>query len=340
MLFPAQTGRDIVPGGTSFLSDLKGDVAMIDYQGWGSPPPPRRRRRGGGMAAKLAGVLCLVVVLAVLADRAFASKSQSPSATATNGQGQADANTTPGGAWTLGACLDTTTSLIPSFAPMIRSDLAHALASLAPPGTQVPTSAPRGKPLSPAQNGVNLTVREVDTNSYSSTMAAYTRNVIVPAVPGLVVSRPAPGSTNYVDRLRIWSQDYQTVVNARKNAAAKAAGASSTIASMPFDRNGMSAISACVSALLVTVPPGGNQSFLLASDLEENATVQLHGSFHGANLYIVQACDAGNGYHCAQLLNSFTKEMKRLDVGQVISIRPEDAAQAIDNWINTGQATP
>jgi len=66
----------------------------------------------------------------------------------------------------------------------------------------------------------------------------------------------------------------------------------------------------------------------------------LHGSFHGAPLYVVQACDNGNGNSCAELLKSFTKEMRQLDVGQVIPIRPEDAAAAISNWIRTGEATP
>jgi len=244
------------------------------------------------------------------------------------------------GEWTLGACIDPTLSLIPSFATTIRTDLARAIASLAPPATPVDTSAQQGQPVSAPQAGINLTVREVDTTSYSSTMAAFTRNVSVPPVPGLMVSRPQPGSNDYADQLRIWTQDYQTVTADRKLAATDASSASSTIASLPLDRNGWSAISACVSALLVTVPPGGNHSYLLASDLQENITQQLHGSFHGAPLYVVQACDNGNGNSCAELLKSFTKEMRQLDVGQVIPIRPEDAAAAISNWIRTGEATP
>lgn len=282
--------------------------------------------------------MCVMVVLALVAGHTLTSKP----AQAGPAQPGAypDTDTAPGGAWTLGACVDPTLSLIPDFATTIRADLASGLAALAPPGTPVATSAQPGRPVSPPQPSVNLTVREVDTTSYSSTMTGYTRDVEVPAIPGLMVSRPAPGSAGYVSALKTWSQDYVTVTSARKAAASAAATASGTIASLPLDRAGDSAISACVSGLLVTVPAGGNHSYLLASDLEENIAPQLHGSFGGAPLYIVQACDDGNGNHCAALLDRFTREMRRLHVGQVISVRPEDAASAIANWIRTGVASP
>jgi hypothetical protein len=307
---------------------------MINYEGWGRPPGRPKRRRG--KTAVMAGALCVVAVIALLAARS--SLSGHPSAAGASAQSATDMSA--GGTWTLGACIDPTLSLIPSFATTIRTDLAQGVASLAPAATPVDTSAQPGQPVSAPQAGINLTVREIDTTSYSSTMTAFTRNVSVPPVPGLMVSRPQPGSGDYANQLRTWSQDYQTVTADRKLAAADAVSASSTIAALPLDRNGSSAISACVSGLLVTVPPGGNHSYLLASDLQENIAPQLHGSFHGAPLYVVQACDNGNGNSCAGLLQSFTKEMRQLDVGQVIPIRPEDAAAAISNWIRTGEATP
>ena len=310
---------------------------MIDYQGWGNPRPPRR---GGKMTVGVAA-LCVVVVAALLGGRSRAARSPSQEQSAALSEGgQSGTDMSPGGELTLGACVDPTLSLIPSFATTIRADLAQALASLAPSAQPVGTSAQSGQPVALPQAGVNLSVREVDTTSYSSTMPTFTRDVNVPPVRGLMVSRPQPGSSDYVDRLRTWTQDYQMVTADRRAAATAATAAASTIASLQLDRNGWSAISACVSALLVTVPPGGNHSFLLASDLEENIAPQLQGSFHGAPLYIVQACQSGNGNYCAELLNSFTKEMQRLDVGQVFVIRPEDATQAIDSWIRTGEAAP
>jgi hypothetical protein len=313
---------------------------VINYEGWGSPPRPPRRR--GWRKAAGAGALCAVAVVALLAGRSFVSRPSpsSPASAAANGPGQSGTDIAAGGQWTLGACIDPTLSSVPSFAATIRADLARAVAGLAPPAGPVATGAQPGQPVSAPQAGVNLTVREVDTTSYSSTMSAFTRDVSVPPVRGLMVSRPRPGSNDYADALRTWTQDYELVTADRKAAATAAAAASSAIASLPLDRNGWSAITACVSALLVTVPPSGNHSFLLASDLEENIAPQLHGSFHGAPLYIVQACDNGNGNSCARLLANFTKEMRQLDVGQVIAIRPEDAATAIASWIRTGQATP
>jgi hypothetical protein len=293
------------------------------------------------MAAGI-GALCVVVIAALLAGRSLAASSRpsSPAGSATGaGPGQPGAEISPGGNWTLGACIDPTLSLIPSFATGIRADLAQAVGRLAPPSAPVRTSAGPGQPVSPPQAGIDLTVREVDTTSFSTTMSAYTREVTVPAVPGLTVSRPEPGSDGYADRLRTWTHDYQAVTAARGAARTAAVRAAGAIASLPLDRNGSSAISACVSALLVTVPSGGNHSYLLASDLQENIAPQLHGSFHGAPLYIVQGCDQGNGNQCAALLESFTKEMKKLDAGPVIPIRPENAARAIGNWIRTGQAT-
>jgi len=282
--------------------------------------------------------LCVVAVIALFISRSIAPKTAPVSQvqpTAAGEQGQPGTDTSPGGELSLGACIDPTLSLIPSFAPTMRTDLAQALASLTPQ-TKLVTNA-----AVPGQSGVNLTIRQVDTASFSTTMSAFTRNVEVPGIHELTVSRPAPGSVDYVDRLRAWSQGYQIVSEDRKAASTAAAGASRTIGSLPLDQNAASwsGISACVSALLLTVPPGGNHSYLLASDLEENVTPQLAGSFHGAPLIIVQACDGGDASYCQELLNHFEQEMRRLDVGQVTVIRPEDAAQAIDRWVHTGEAT-
>ena len=313
---------------------------MINYDGWGSPPGRPRRRRGRARTAITVAALCVAVVIALLAGRSLLSSHPTAQPPVTGGPDQPATDMSAGREWTLGACIDPTLSIIPAFAATIRTDLAQAIASLAPPATPIDTSAQPGQPVSPPQAGINLTVREVDTTSYSTNMATYTRNVTVPPVPGLMVSRPRPGSSDYASQLRDWTQDYQTVTAARQTAATDAASASRTIAELPLDRNGSSAISACVSGLLVTVPPGGNHSYLIATDLQENEAPQLHGSFYGASLYVIQACDNGNANYCAGLLTRFTKEMRQLDVGQVVAIRPEDAAQAITSWITTGEATP
>jgi hypothetical protein len=249
--------------------------------------------------------------------------------------------TSPAGQLSLGACIDPTASLVPSFAPGIRADLASAIASLAPSGELDTTATAPGQPVSQPQAALDLTVRQVDTTSFASTMTTFTRTVQVPGIPGLTASRPEPGSANYATQLDDWSQDYAQITADRRSAAAAAASASHAIGSLPLDDNAAnwSAISACVSALLLTVPAGGSHSYLLASDLEEDVAAQLAGSFRGSPLVIIQACDSGNASYCQGLLSGFEREMRRLDVGPITVIRPEDAAAAIDQWVQTGEVS-
>jgi hypothetical protein len=312
---------------------------MFDY---GTPPPSRRRRRGGGRstATIVAAAILLVAVMVVVhpwTARTTQAATESPSASSSSGSGPQEAVTSPSGQLTLGACIDPTSSLVASFAPSIRADLAQGVRSLAPSSQPVNTGTGTS-----GQEGVDLTIRQVDTNSFSSTMAQFTDQVDVPSVPSLDQPRPLPGSSDYVNRLRAWSQGYVTVSSARSTAATAAKSAADSVASLPLDTDptNRSAISACVSGLLVTVGQSGRRSFLLASDLQENKTPQLQGSFAGAPLVIIQACDNGNSVTCSQLLAQFTKEMRQLNVGQITVIRPEDATQAINEWIHGEAVTP
>jgi hypothetical protein len=147
------------------------------------------------------------------------------------------------------------------------------------------------------------------------------------------------GTADYQARLETWSRGYGDVSAARKSATGAASAAARSIANLPLSHT-WSGISACVSALLLTVPPGGQHSYLLASDLEENVTPQLEGSFNRAPLVIVQTCDRGDLVYCHGLYEHFAAEMRGLDVGHITVIRPENAAHAIAEWIRTGGAAP
>lgn len=237
----------------------------------------------------------------------------------------------------LGACIDPTLSIERSFAPAIRDDLAAGIRYLTPP-----TGPPDTGTATAPRAAVSLLVREVDTTSFSSNPGPYTTQVGVPGVPGLSQPRPVPSDVNYAADLAAWSQDAQTVTADRKAAAAAVSGAARELAALPLDQSpaSNSAISACVSALLVNVPAGGRHSYLLASDLEENVAPELEGSFHGAPLYIVQTCDSGIISTCSALLRHFEALMGHLDVGPVTVIRPEEAGADIRQWIQTGEVTP
>jgi len=308
---------------------------MIDYSSLGRPP---RRRRGRAVIAAVAAVLVLgglaVVALGHLGSGVAATKPSHHQETQPAPIHQA-------GELTLGACVDPTASIVSSFAVEIRRDLAQAVAGLAPAPGRLPTNTVSGGgPVTQPQAGVDLTVREVTTNSYSSVLGRYTTTVTVPPVPGLAYPRPSPSARDYLQRLRAWSAGYAAVATARQAARKAAAPGAAAIARMHLDRAGWSGISACVSALLTTVPPGGRHTYLLASDLQQNVAPQLIGSFHGAPMVIIQTCDTGNVAFCQGLLRRFTRWMHQLHVGPITAVRPELAATAIRQWIRTGEVTP
>jgi hypothetical protein len=302
---------------------------MMNYGSWA--PPPRRRRTPGLMLVAIAVLLVLVVAVLVVGRDVLARSPASASPTADTPA------TSAAGQLTLGACIDNTASIVSGFGPSIRSDLSQAIGSLAPPSGPVDTSAPSsGAPVTLAQPAVSLTIRPVTTYSAASTVPNLT--VAVPGIPGLNMSRPDPTATNYDSLLQTWSTGYGVVTAARKAATSAAASGASTIAAMPLS-GGWSGISSCVSGLLLTVPQAGQHSYLLASDLEENVAPQLQGSFHGSPLAIVQTCDSGNLSLCHDLLQRFEAKMQQLDVGAITVVRPEDAAQAIEQWVRTGKVS-
>jgi hypothetical protein len=290
-------------------------------------PPGRRPPRRGAATALVA----VALVGALVVGYKLTSHSSAPSQPAST---PVESYAQP---LRLGACIDPTLSIVQSFAPAIRHDLADAVGQLTPPAGPPVTDA--GTAPLPATSQL---VRQVDTTSFSSDPGPYTASVSVPGVPGLTRARPNnPSAADYASALDTWSTAAQHVISSRKTAASAAASAEQAVASMPLDQNpdNDSAISACVSALLVNVPLGGRHSYLLASDLEENEATQLAGSFGGAPLIIVQTCDSGSVSSCQQLLHRFETLMHRLDVGPITVIRPEDAAVGIAQWIRTGEVT-
>jgi len=307
---------------------------VIDY---GTPAGPRRpgRKRASGRnplrRVMTAMVVAVAVAAALIADHVLTGRTALAAQPADHGS-----YTSVAEPLRLGACIDPTLSIEQSFAPAIRADLAAGIGGLTPPsGPPLTGTSTASRPA------VSLLVREVDTTSFSSDPGPYAAQVAVPGVPGLSQPRPVPSDVNYAADLAAWSQGAQTVMEDRKTAAAAVSGATQALAALPLDQNpaSNSAITACVSALLVNVPAGDRHSYLLASDLEENVAPELQGSFGGAPLYIVQTCDSGIASTCEVLLHHFEALMRHLDVGPVTVIRPEEAGPDIAQWIRTGDIT-
>lgn len=306
---------------------------MFNYNDWG-PAPSRRRNRGGMSRAVIIAAVCLLVAVLIVI-RPWQTRAASPAPAAPSATARAGPPVTSAGELSEGACIDPTSSTVASFSSDVRGYLASAVASLAPSAT-LPTTASGSAPLSEPQPGVGLWIRQVDTASDSTVRTRFTQTVNVPAVLGLAQHQPAPGSSDYVTRMGTWSQRYEQVKTSRTTARNAALSASQAVASLPLDGSPQvwSAISACISGLLRTVPATGRQSFLIASDLQENEAPQLEGSFRGAPLVIIQACDSGNVSYCQGRLHHFEREMRQLGVGPMTVVSPEDAKQAIEQWVH------
>lgn len=307
---------------------------MWDYPG----PQPRRGNRGGFKKVALLAVAALAVVLVagwLWQSHATATPQDQASSVATQSA------VTAGGQLWEGACIDPTTSTATSFAVGVRRDLADAVAGLAPAG-RVPTQITGNRALSRPQPAIGLWIRQVDTNSLSTLPTPYTISVRVPGVLGLAAHRPAPGEARYTSRMTTWTAEYDRVSESRTAARRAAGRAAQSIRGLPLDNTpkNRSAISACVSGLLLTVPRTGRRTYLIASDLQENRAPQLEGSFNGSPLVIVQACDSGKASYCDGLLRRFKTEMHRLHVGPMTVVRPENAAQAIGEWVRGKAVTP
>ena len=300
-------------------------MTRIDYSSWDRRNHPRRR-----WVLTLAAVASAVLIVsAVVVFYPFSSKTDhAGAASESHGVNRQQILIRPH-QLTLGVCIDPTSSIASSFATTIRGDLDAALGTLAPAKQVLRTDSG-----TPSQPMVDLTVRQVSTWLFSTVQSRYIRHFVIPGIPGLARARPGP--TAPASQLRTWYSAYDSVKSARIETTKAAASAASELSTMPLERGGWSGISGCVSGLLQTVPSPGTHSYLLASDLQDNIAPQLAGSFRGAPLLIIQACDTGKSAYCEGLLKHFLSRMQKLDVGQVTVVRLEVAGEAINEWIHTG----
>jgi hypothetical protein len=245
-----------------------------------------------------------------------------------------------GGIRHLGACLDTLYPSPESFGPQLRDDIARDFSDFAsgPNGwtdDTVDANLPKDASVD-ARDGLDLWVKAVYTNAMSTDNREFTVHAVLPAVSGLTAAMPSLDSPQWTS----WQRDRATMISQWKQAYRDASQARNTLGTMPFPpyHQTLSGISGCMSTLLQLVPHDGKRSFLIATDCDEPQAPQLQGDFQNDPLTIIQTCPSGDSAVCDQFYNQFVGEMQRLHVGKVTRIRPEMADEAIQTWVDTGDA--
>jgi hypothetical protein len=239
----------------------------------------------------------------------------------------------PGATLVRGVCLDPTGSSPASFSDRVQARLAERVQAWAPVEE---TPAPM---RSSAHPGLSLVVRVVATDSPSSN-DGYGMIIDIPAVPELPPP-PDVQAANFVDLQQQYVAQQARVKAKRAEAAREALAAAQQLRTFRLDHEHQrSGVTACASVLAVMAADvarsssnAGDRSFLIASDLDDNVSKQLNGSFEGATVLLLQPCPGGDMARCAQLASTFAEGMKKLHAGTVNLIRSELADRTIDAWL-------
>jgi len=223
-----------------------------------------------------------------------------------------------------GFCIDPTASTVATFSEGIKQELVNVLSGWEG-GVQRPN--PAGSPGVP---GLNLEVRQVLTDSYSSG-DPYVQ-VSIPAVPALL-PEPNVNSANFVAQDIAWQSAKQEVRSAEASARSAAQQAASAVGAMTLQSypDVLSEIAGCVSALAETVPDT-NRSLILASDLEQNEPPQFAGQLSNTRVLIIQACD-GEAASCSGWQTIWQSLLNSEGAQNLGFIRPEQASAVLPNFM-------
>jgi hypothetical protein len=250
----------------------------------------------------------------------------------------------------VGVCLDATTgfSFSGEFPPASRTQLADAVAGLAPPEGAPPTHAEGTTEVATPQAGLHLVVRPVDTraNSTAPSVARFSTELTLPTVSGLRAGpnlRDYPTTATGADRFAADQRTFTTARNrvtqeraAARTAASAGAGALRTLPLDDADTT-LSDQLGCLSALVELV---GSQpaSYIVFSDLQPTVPPQLGSArVRDGQLVIVQPCD-GDVARCTQWRQAFEDGAHQLGFTRITSVRPEVAAGAVINLLTKGRS--
>ncbi len=263
--------------------------------------------------------LVLPPLLALLPACSFISPSATSTAVLRTGSPMYQPLMTPD-TFDEGVCIDPTLSTVTSFASSIQQLVSSTVSTWVTPAT-APTST--SVPL-PPQPGLNLMVRQVETNSFQSANTFV--SIAVPAVPGLA-PQPTVTSSNFVSEEPTWDHDKATQTADESAAAGDAVQGAASIQNMQLETWQNSDVAGCVSALATTTASGPRR-FVLASDLEQDEPPQIAGNLHDTEILVIQPCDT-TAAGCAALQSQWQALLSAQGASSITFVRPEDAAQAL-----------
>jgi hypothetical protein len=311
---------------------------------WRTRPPRGSRRPGRG---PWFAIVALVVVVAALGAVAFRAGSHRAPASSPATQGAANTYLVSARTSAVRVCLDATTGFGFSYAfpRTVRTQLATAVAALAPPAGAPPTVA-SGPLLAAPQNGLDLLVRPVDTraNSTSPQVTRFSAHIVVPPVAGL---RPGPDLSTYPvgsegdDRFaadeRQFSLARADVSSARAAGRSAAAAGSAQLRALPLDDadSTLSDQVGCLSSL-VELSAGQAATYVVFSDLQPTVPPQIGSArVHAGRLIVIQPCD-GDEAQCDAWLSTFEAAARQLGFTRISSVRPEISAPLIRQLLTKG----
>jgi hypothetical protein len=223
----------------------------------------------------------------------------------------------------VGVCIDPTLSTATPFSQAIESLVAHVVASWA-----VSPPAPTATMAVSPHAGLNLWLRQVETNSFDSSNSFL--HFVIPSVPGLQ-GRLDATNPNFIDDDPLWVKARSSVIGKATAALQASSTAAKAIQSWSLETWQDSEIAGCVSGLSDTVPSPSR--FVLASDLEQNEPPQVTGNLSHTTILVVQPCD-DTAAKCLNLQASFRNLLSSEGASSIQFIRPEDASTVLPTFLD------
>jgi hypothetical protein len=165
--------------------------------------------------------------------------------------------------------------------------------------------------------GLDLTIRQISTNSYSP--AAELVHIVVPAVPGL---RPRPTDASNTLAMTGWADSARQILATWNTANQSAVLAGRRINAATLQSTN-SEIAGAVSSMAAVLPKGAPRTVVIISDLlQDGAPPQVSGNLSGTTVIAFQTCNIGANA-CIQAAHNLRALTTRLHAARMVTARVE-----------------